>query len=149
MVRTESIVAVGVERVQQRSLHPVHAILLAGTIPLFVGVLLSDVAYAMSYEVQWKNFSSWLIVGGLVVGGFALLSALAGLFRADRRARHPLIYFLLPLAAFALGVINALVHAKDAWASMPEALIFSAVVAALAIAATGLGFSNPRAGEPN
>ncbi|HEY7383176.1 MAG TPA: DUF2231 domain-containing protein [Beijerinckiaceae bacterium] len=138
--------AVIVAHTQQSSLHPLHAVLLAGTVPLFLGVLLSDVAYAVSYEVQWKNFASWLIVGGLVFGAVALLWALVGLFRAGGRARQPIIYFLLLLAAFALGFVNALVHAKDVWASMPEALILSAIVAALAVAATGLGFSSPRAG---
>ena len=134
------------ERTYQRPLHPLHAVLLAGTVPLFVGVLLGDIAYASSYEVQWKNFASWLIVGGLVFGGFALLWALIGLFRADQRGRRPTIYFVLLLATWVLGFINALVHAKDAWASMPEGLILSAIVAALAIAATGFGFSTLRAG---
>ena len=137
--------AVIVDRTYQRPLHPLHAILLAGTVPLFLGVLLNDIAYALSYEVQWKNFASWLIVGGLVFGGFPLLWALIGLFRADQRGR-PTLYFLLLLTTWALGFINALVHAKDAWASMPEALLLSAIVAALALAATGFGFSTLRAG---
>ena len=136
---------VTVDRTHQRALHPLHAILLAGTVPLFLGVLLSDIAYAASYEVQWKNFGSWLIVGGLMFGGFALLCGLIGLFRADQPRRRPTIYFLLLLAMWVLGFINALVHAKDAWASMPEGLVLSATVAALAIAATGLGFSTLRA----
>jgi uncharacterized membrane protein len=134
-------VAVAVDRRHQRPLHPLHAILLAGTVPLFLGVLLSDIAYASSYEIQWKNFASWLIVGGLVFGGFALLWALVGLFRADRRGWRSALYFLLLLVAWVLGFINELVHAMDVWASMPEGLILSAIVAALAIAATGLGFS--------
>ena len=37
--------------------------------------------YASSYQVQWINFSSWLIVGGLVFGGAALVCALVDLFR--------------------------------------------------------------------
>ena len=53
--------AVAFEGLHQASLHPLHAILLAGTVPLFLGVLLSDIAYASSYEVQWKNFASWLM----------------------------------------------------------------------------------------
>jgi uncharacterized membrane protein len=130
---------------RHRPIHPLHVVLLAATIPLFLGVLLSDLAYASSYELQWKNFASWLIIGGLVFGGFALLSALIGLFRAGRRGRRT-ISFVLLLAAWILGVINALVHAKDAWASMPEALILSAIVAVLAVAATGFGFSTRRAG---
>src|SRR3546814_1130368 len=116
-------------------------------VPLFLGALLSDLAYSASYVVSWKNFASWLIVGGLVLGGFALLWALIELLRADRRGGRPIIYFLLLLSAWILGLINALVHAKDAWASMPAALILSVIVAVLVIAATGLGFSTLRAGE--
>lgn len=65
--------AVTAERTYPRALHPLHAVLLAGTIPLFLGALLCDLAYAASYEIQWSNFASWLIVGGLVFGGLALL----------------------------------------------------------------------------
>jgi uncharacterized membrane protein len=145
MTEKESDVAVTVGRTHQRPLHPLHAALLAGTVPLFLGVLLSDIAYFVSYEVQWKNFASWLIVGGLVFAGFALVLALLGLFRADQRRRRPL-YVLVLLAVCAVGFINALVHAKDAWASMPEGLILSVIVAALAVVATGFGFSHPRMG---
>jgi uncharacterized membrane protein len=132
--------------VGNRSLHPLHAVLLAGTVPLFLGVLLGDIAYTASYEVQWKNFASWLIVGGLVFGGFAVLWALIGLFRSDQRGGRPTLYFVLLLATWVLGFINALIHAKDAWATMPEGLILSVIVAALAIAATGFGFSSLRSG---
>jgi uncharacterized membrane protein len=113
---------------------------------LFLGALLSDLAYSESYQIQWKNFASWLIVGGLVFSGFALLWTLIGLARGRSRGRPQIIYFLLLLAAWLLGFANALVHAKDAWASMPDALILSAIVAALAIAATWLGFSTLRTG---
>jgi uncharacterized membrane protein len=116
-------------------------------VPLFLGVLLSDIAYGSSYEIQWKNFASWLLVGGLVFCGLAVLWALIDLFRADRRRGQPLIYLLILLATWILGFINALVHAKDVWASMPAALILSIVVAVLAIAATALGFSTLRTGE--
>ena len=133
------------DRAYPRPLHPLHAVLLAGTVPLFLGALLSDWAYSGSYEIQWKNFASWLIVGGLVFAGFALLAALIGLFRGPR-GRRSIVYVLVLLAAFVLGFINALVHAKDAWASMPEALILSAIVAVLALVATWLGFSTLRSG---
>jgi len=134
-------VAVIVDRRYQRPLHPLHAALLAGTVPLFLGVLLSDIAYSSSYEMQWKNFASWLIVGGLVFSGFALLWSLIELFRTYQREGGPMLLTLLLLATWVLGFINALVHAQDAWESMPAALILSSIVAMLAIAATGLGFS--------
>jgi uncharacterized membrane protein len=109
--------------------------------------LLGDAAYFSSYEVQWKNFASWLIIGGLVFGGFALLWLLIDLFRADRRGPRRVICIVLLLVTWLLGLIDAFVHAKDAWGSMPSALILSAIIAVLAIAATGFGFSTLRAGE--
>ena len=76
----------------QRPIHPLHAVLLAGTVPLFLGVLLTDLAYSNTYEIQWKNFASWLLVGGLVFGGFALLWAVIDIVRAARRTTRKLIY---------------------------------------------------------
>ena len=100
---------------------PLHATLLAGSVPLFLGALLSDVAYYQTYQIQWSNFASWLIAGGLLFCGLALLFALVKLIPAERKAGHPVLYFLLLLASWVLGLINAFVHAKDAWASMPAA----------------------------
>jgi uncharacterized membrane protein len=125
-------------------LHPLHAVLLAGMIPLFLGALLSDIAYWRTYEVQWVNFSSWLIVGGLVYCGFALLWAVVDLVRGDRRDRRAWLYVALLLATFMLGFIGALIHAKDAWAAMPEGLIVSILFVWFAAAATWIGFGQTR-----
>ena len=127
-------------------LHPAHAFLLAASVPLFVGAALSDYAYASSYQIQWINFASWLNAGGLVFGTAALVCALVELFRAERRGGRPAIGVVLLLAMCVLGFIAALVHARDAWASMPTALVLSVIVAALACAATWIGFSSLRAG---
>lgn len=140
------MVATAPDRNLPTPIHPLHAVLLAGTVPLFLGVLLGDWTYSASYEIQWKNFASWLLVGGLAFCGFALLWALVDAFRARWRVR-PLVYVLLLLATWILGFIDSLVHAKDAWASMPDALILSVVTALFAIAATWLGFSTLRVGE--
>lgn len=121
-------------------LHPFHAVLLAGTVPLFLGALLSDIAYARTYEIQWSNFASWLIVGGLVFGAAAVVCAVVDLFRGARA----LAYAAVLLLTWVVGFCNALVHAKDAWAMMPAGLILSAVVFVLACAATGAGFARSR-----
>ena len=125
-----------------RPLHPLHSILLAFPLPLFLGALLSDYAYWSSYQMQWANFSSWLIAGGLLVGGFALLWALIDLIRsgAARRTRAA-VYFVVLLAMWVIGFVNALVHAKDAFAIMPEALFLSAAAAVLALVAAWMGYS--------
>jgi uncharacterized membrane protein len=125
-----------------RPLHPLHAILLAFPLPLFLGALLSDLAYWKSFHVQWANFSSWLIAGGLLVGGFALLWALIDLVRSGTaRRRRAAIYFVVLLTMWVLGLVNAFVHGKDAFAIMPEALYLSAVVTLLALVAAWMGYS--------
>jgi uncharacterized membrane protein len=131
-----------------RRLHPLHAILLAFPFPLFLGALLSDLAYWSTFHVQWANFSSWLIAGGLLVGAFALLWALVNLFRSGTaRKGRPTIYFVVLLAMWVLGFVNALVHAKDAWATMPEGLYLSAITTLLAIVAAWIGYSGFRIGD--
>lgn len=134
-----------VDRTYHRTLHPVHAALLAGTIPLFLGALLSDWAYFSSYQIQWTNFASWLIAGGLVFAGLALLCAVVDRFGVDG-GTAPLASLLLLLATVILGFINALVHARDAWASMPTGLVLSAIVFVLSCAATWTGLSGLRSG---
>jgi len=134
------------ERTHLRAIHPLHAVLLAATVPLFLGALLTDLAYLSSHQIQWSNFASWLIVGAMVLCGIVLVFAIAGLFSAGSRSRGGWLYFLLILAAFVLGFINALVHGQDAWAIMPEAVVLSAITTLLACAATWLGFSGHRVG---
>lgn len=126
-------------------LHPLHMALLAGMATLFLGALVNDMAYAASYELQWKNFASWLIVGGLVFGGVAFLWSLFDLRAAGVRRTGAPVYSLLLLATWVLGFVNATVHARDAWGSMPTGLVLSALVALFAVAATTMGFSRPRA----
>jgi uncharacterized membrane protein len=125
-----------------------HAILLAFPLPLFLGALLSDLAYRSSFQIQWFNFSSWLIAGGLLVGSFALLWALVDLIRSRAaRRKRAAIYFIVLLAMWVLGFINALVHAKDAFAIMPEALYLSAVATVLALVAAWIGYSGHQSRE--
>ncbi|MFJ4142013.1 DUF2231 domain-containing protein [Pseudomonas sp. NPDC089734] len=125
---------------------PLHAILLAGTVPLFLGALLSDLAYFNTFQIQWSNFASWLIAGGLLFCGLALLFALANLIRAEQKSGRPRVYFLLLLVSWVLGLINAFEHAKDAWATMPLGLLLSVVVTVLSIAAAWTGLTSLRSG---
>jgi len=125
---------------------PLHAILLAGTVPLFLGALLSDIAYFKSYQIQWSNFAAWLIAGGLLFCGLALLFALVNLIRAEHKGGRPTVYCLLRLVTWVLGLVNAFEHAKDAWAVMPTGLVLTLVVTVLACVAAWLGMSNLRSG---
>ncbi len=138
---------VSVEAMRPRAIHPVHAVLLAGTFTLFLGAVINDWAYSSTYHVQWTNFASWLISAGLFLGAIALVFALVGLRHAARRSGPSLIYLLVLLATWIVGLFNAVVHAMDAYAVMPEGLVLSVVAALLAGVATWLGFSSLRTGD--
>ena len=133
--------AATIERNPPSGIHPFHAAVLAGIVPLYLGALLSDYAYWSSYQIEWSNFASWLLVGAEVICGAALLFAVVGAFRGRR-----VLYTLLLLATWVLGLINAFIHGKDAWAIMPTALVLSVVVSVLAIIATWMAFSTLRVG---
>jgi uncharacterized membrane protein len=133
-------VIVSDDRIHQPRLHPIHGVLLAGTLVLFFIGLLSDLAYASSYQIQWSNFASWLIAAGLLFGGLALLWAIINLIRAAEHSRPLLLYTGLLLALWVLGFFNALIHARDAWAIMPVGLILSVIGVLLAGATAWLGF---------
>lgn len=127
-----------------RPIHPLHAVLLASTLPLFLGGLLSDIAYARTYQIQWSNFAAWLIAGAMVFTGLSLLWAVIGFFRRDNRGGWFLVALVLIAAMFVLGLIDSFVHARDAFAVMPTGLVLSAVVTALAAAANWVGFASLR-----
>jgi uncharacterized membrane protein len=115
-------------------------------LPLFLAALLSDLAYSTTFHVQWINFSSWLIAGALLVGGFVLLWALIEMVRGGpARTTQSVAYFVTLLMMWVLGFMNALVHAKDGWATMPTSLYLSIIETLLALAAAWIGYSQSQA----
>jgi len=124
-------------------MHALHALLLGASLALFLGTLLSDMAYARTFEIQWINFAAWLNAGSLVVAALALISAL--FVARGSRGRSSMLHVLAWLATWIVGFFNALMHARDAWASMPGALTLSWIVFVLACIAAWLGL---RRGEP-
>lgn len=83
-----------------------------------------------------------MIAAGLLIAAPALLWGTADLLRSPAtRHRRSMVYLSLLLASFVVGFINALVHAKDGWASMPTGLILSVVVVLLAATASAVGLA--------
>ncbi len=115
--------------------NPIHDILIISAFPLFLGQFSSDWAYSSTGHVQWLNFAAWLNAGALLFAGIALLWAGMRLIKAERRHMSSYrLYVILLASTFVTGFINALVHAKDAWATMPEGLILSSVTLLLMLA---------------
>ncbi|RAK52333.1 hypothetical protein DJ018_14475 [Phenylobacterium deserti] len=127
-------------------LHLLYVVLVSCAAPLFLGGLLSDIAYARTYEIQWLNFADWLIAGAMVFTGVALAWSLVEVVLDRGRSRAGLIGLGILVATFLVGLLNSLTHARDAWGTMPAGLILSLVTTALAIAAIWFAVAQARTG---
>lgn len=122
--------------------YPLHVILSAYPIACFTCAFLTDWAYAATYEMQWANFSAWLIAFGLVMG---VLTGIAGIvdFVSSRRMRRPRAGWWHGLGnglVMLLALLNAFVHSRDAYTSVvPWGILLSAVTAVLVIVTSWLG----------
>ena len=124
--------------------HPIHAMLVPIPIVCFFGALVTDIAYAVTAEMMYADFSAWFLMVGFV---FGVLAAIAGLidFLSNRqiRAQAPAWPHLIGnLVVLILAFFNNLIHTRDAWTSvMPVGLIFS-IITVLILPITGwLGWS--------
>ena len=132
------------------STNPLHAILLAFPVALYPAALLSDITYLNTAEIQWTNFSSWLIAGGDFFAGLVLAWAIFSLFFG--RVRHSkgrgTLYLIVVAAMFVLGVINAFQHARDGWHSVGTlGLVLSILCTILAFFAAILAFGKSHSVE--
>ncbi len=110
-----------------------HGLLLTFPVALFTSAVATDITYLNTAEMQWTNFSAWLIAGGLVFGGLVLLLALIDLFR---RSGGGLVYFLVLAVMWVVGLVNAFKHSQDAWSSVGAlGLVLSIITALLALIA--------------
>jgi uncharacterized membrane protein len=131
-----------VDRVRPGGARLFHAAVLAGALALFLGALLTDYAYWTTYLIQWSNFASWLLVGAMVLISVAVICEIFALVRGGRS----IVHIVVLAATWLVGFFDALYHARDAWAIMPMALVFSVIVVVLALVATWIGFASLRAG---
>lgn len=108
--------------------HPIHNVFAPFPLVCFTLALITDIAFWRTSNLMWQNFSSWLLLGGLVFGAIAILVGVLELvFRARVRVRGAgWAYAFGYLIILCLALINSLVHAGDGWtAVVPNGLILS------------------------
>lgn len=121
---------------------PVHGIFAAYPLVCFTGALVTDIAYADTANMQWANFSVWLIAAGVVMGVVAAIAGLvdAAFTRGDRRPRT--WHSVLTIVMLIVALINGFIHSRDAWTSVvPTGLVLSVVTAILALVTSWVGYS--------
>jgi uncharacterized membrane protein len=123
---------------------PVHRLFVPFPIVCFVGALATDVAYALTAEMMWADFSAWLLTFGMITGVLAAIAGVFDLIRSPwlRTRRSIWLYVIGSFVVLLLALINTLVHTRDAWTSVvPEGLILSAVVVVILCVMIWLGRS--------
>lgn len=119
--------------------HPIHPMLVPIPIVCFIGALVTDIAYALTAEMMYADFSAWLLLVGFV---FGVLAAIAGLIdflgnRLIRQQTPAWPHLIGNLAVLVLAFFNNLIHTRDAWTSvMPVGLILS-IVTVIILPVTG------------
>ena len=111
--------------------HPIHPMLVPVPIVCFVGTLITDLAYWRTANMQWANFSVWLLTFGLLVSVLVVIAGLVDFLgdRRIRRLRPAWIHAVGNAVALLLSILNAFVHSRDAYTSVvPTGLTLSAVV---------------------
>lgn len=107
----------------------------------FVAALIFDLIYLRTAVMLWDKGAAWLIAIGLL---FAVIPRLVNLVQVWITSRHNVaradkVDFWLNLVAIVAAVLNAFVHSRDAYASMPAGAWLSAItVILLAIGRIGV-----------
>ncbi len=103
----------------------------------FALTLITDFAYIQTEVLMWQDFSSWLLLFGLIAGGLATLLWLITL----AVHRHHPVWGVVILNALVLiaAVFNSLIHAGDGWtAVVPWGIGLSALTCLLMLGSAAL-----------
>jgi uncharacterized membrane protein len=117
---------------------PFHPGLVASAATLLIATFVSDYLYWDTLLFQYNNFSGWLLTGGLILTLLAAIAFVIDLILGRVRKVAWLRFVGLAVAAL-LGILNALVHSRDAYpAVVPEGITLSAIVAVILLV-VGIG----------
>jgi uncharacterized membrane protein len=99
----------------------------------FVAALIFDLIYLRTAVMLWDKSAAWLIAIGLL---FAVIPRLVNLVQVWITSRHHALRadkvdFWLNLLAIVAAILNAFVHSRDAYASMPTGAWLSAITVIL------------------
>lgn len=119
--------------------HPVYAMLLPVPIVCFLGVLLTDIAYLQSGgNLVWLDFSSWLLLAGLLVGAVAAVILAIDFVRSrGARAGRGWAHLLFFYGALLVELLSMFVHQRDGWTAVAGLGLLLSIVGALLVLIAG------------
>jgi uncharacterized membrane protein len=121
---------------------PLHKLPAWFSVAYFTGALVTDLVYWQMPDVLWERFSIWLIVAGLIMAGFAVVTYvidIAGGRQIDWPAWPRVVGY--PLAVL-LSLVNAFVHSRDGYtAVVPTGLMLSGLVVVVLLLTAWVGMA--------
>jgi uncharacterized membrane protein len=118
--------------------HPLHPMLVPIPITCFIGTLITDIAYSRTYDMQWANFSVWLLAAGLIGALFAVITGMSD-FVGDKRVRNIAVAWVHGIGngvASLLAIFNVFVHSRDAYTSVVPTGLTLSILTVLIMAVT-------------
>ena len=119
--------------------HSIYSMLLPVPVICFTGVLLADIAYLNSGgNLVWLDFSSWLLLAGLVSGVIAAIILLIDAIRSPAmRAGPGLAHLLFFYLALLVELFSMFVHQRDGWTAVAGLGLTLSIIGALLILIAG------------
>ncbi len=100
---------------------------------LFAGTLIFDALYLRTGVILWNHAAAWLITLALFVAVIPRSINVVQVWITARAwtTRSDYLDFWLNFIAIVVAIFNALIHSRDAFASMPEGFWLSLVTVVL------------------
>lgn len=105
----------------------------------FAGAVLADLAYVQNPDIQWSNFSSWLLAFGAAFLAVAILVSIARFLVSlgRRRSSANWLFGLFVVASAVTALFDNFIHSHDGWTAVwPTGLILSAMALFFLVVAT-------------
>jgi uncharacterized membrane protein len=113
---------------------PLTALLLPVPIVCFIGVLLTDIAYLNSAgNLVWLDFSSWLLLAGLIFGAIAAVLLLIDTVRSSVSWAA----LVALISAWLVELLSMFVHQRDGWTAVAGLGLILSVLGAILILIAG------------
>jgi len=100
--------------------HPLYSMLLPVPVVCFLGVVLTDLTYLGSGgNLVWLDFSSWLLLAGLVFGLLGAIVLLIDIVRSrGMRTGTGWAHLLFFYAALLVELFSMFIHQRDGWTAV-------------------------------
>lgn len=121
---------------------PIHSMLAQFPTVCFTLTLITDIIYWRTSYLMWQEFSSWLLLAGLVSGALALVVGVIDFLvgSAVRAPKPAWPHAIGGVVVLALAFLNSLAHARDGWiAVVPWGFILSVATVIAMVVSNWLG----------